>query len=301
MKFRECLICNDVRGVFLKENQWGIVILHYKNIDNTLHCVDELLKKKESLRIVIVDNGSNDGSGEAISAKYKDCGSIKVIILKKNTGFARGNNAGYMYLKKAGCDFIVLLNNDAYVEQDDFFERLRDDYDKYGFAVCGPMVLDGGHNIVYRYPQKAVHTTVSSTYIGQLMCIVRIILSCFNLDVKLSDMISGKQQMHDNEYSTQYHEDVQISGCCIIFSREYIDLFDGLNEGTFLYLEEEILLVRARGSNLKTVYDPHVTITHIGEASTKNMICSDRKRRVFRYKNQLHSFKALRKEIKKYK
>lgn len=282
----------------MEMHRWGIVILHYRNIDNTQHCVEELLGKKESISIVIVDNGSDDGSGEKLREKYKDADDIEVILLKNNMGFAKGNNEGYMYLKRTGHDFIVLLNNDAYVEQENFFELIQDDYRSSGFAICGPMVLDGEHNITYRYPQKAVHTTIMSTYLGQVTCIMKILLSFCGLDVKLSEIISGRQQGTDNEYSLKRHEDVQISGCCIIFSKKYIDLFDGLNDGTFLYLEEEILLVRARNNNIKIVYNPDIKVTHIGEASTKGVIGNDRKRRRFRYRHQLRSFNVLRKEIK---
>ena len=91
------------------------VILHYKNLDDTIKCIESLLRttNKDS-NLIVVDNGSGDGSGEKLKKKYQDMQKIKVLLLENNVGFSKGNNAGYTYAKKNyDSDFIVVTNNDV--------------------------------------------------------------------------------------------------------------------------------------------------------------------------------------------
>ena len=58
--------------------------------------------------IIIVDNGSNDGTGEFLkqSATIK----VKIISNKENLGFAKACNQG---AKAASCGYLLFLNNDT--------------------------------------------------------------------------------------------------------------------------------------------------------------------------------------------
>ena len=277
--------------------QWGITILHYKTVEITRKCI-EILEKVFTGNIVIVDNGSNDGSGEKLRKEYSNVNHVHVILLEKNLGFSKGNNVGYMFLKRKGCDFIIMLNNDAFIFQKDFFKCIIKEYEKNRFDIMGPMILDAEQNVVNSYPQKPIHTTVASTYMGQAMCIIKWLLSFVGLDRKTEQIVLQKQQQQGNLQATQRYENVLISGCCLIFAKGYIDKFDGLNQSTFLYLEEEILFARAKKCNLKIVYCPEIKVIHIGEASTAKVLGNNkRKQRRFRYRNQFFSFFVLKKEI----
>lgn len=286
--------------IITNRNKWGVVILHYKLLDMTIQCTDKLLEigGTESF-IVIVDNGSADGSEEKLRKQYSNKHNIHVISLKKNVGFSKGNNIGFMFLKKKKCDFIILLNNDAFLIQKDFFQRVETEYDRSKFDIFGPMILDAQYNIVNSYPQGIVHNTIISVRIGQTMCIIKWLLSFVNLDLKLAKCISEMQKRHNNLLPTQRCENVVISGCCIIFSKGYIEKFDGLNPRPFLYLEEELLFIRAMKNSLKIVYNPEAKIVHIGEAVTTKVVGSrESKIRRFRYRNQFKSFFALEAELR---
>ena len=69
-------------------------ILHYKNFEVTIECVNNILKNNntENFRIVVVDNGSNNNTGERLKALYEKNEKIHIIINESNLGFARGNN-----------------------------------------------------------------------------------------------------------------------------------------------------------------------------------------------------------------
>lgn len=87
--------------------------MHYQALNETLVCVNSILKLYKDVNIVIVDNSSPNNSGNKIKNLFLDCSNIKVIINDENKGFARGNNVGYKYAKEHGADFIIQVNNDT--------------------------------------------------------------------------------------------------------------------------------------------------------------------------------------------
>ena len=73
---------------------YSFVVLHYKNIEETIKCINSILKFKEKLSIVVIDNGSCDGSGQYLKKLYSDT-LVDFIILNEKKGFSEANNIGY--------------------------------------------------------------------------------------------------------------------------------------------------------------------------------------------------------------
>lgn len=96
-----------------------VIIPHYNKLALLKECVHYLeCSENIDFDIMIVDNGSNDGSGEYIFNKAKENNNIHSILLNDNTGFARAVNKGLNYSIENNYDYSILLNNDAYVEKD---------------------------------------------------------------------------------------------------------------------------------------------------------------------------------------
>ena len=94
----------------------GIAIVNHNGRDLLLRCLEslELLDwPRESLRIVVVDNASTDGSIEAIRQGHPD---VRVVVEARNLGFAGGANRALRELRDV--DYVALLNNDTVVERD---------------------------------------------------------------------------------------------------------------------------------------------------------------------------------------
>ncbi|MFM2044488.1 MAG: hypothetical protein RLY86_3064 [Pseudomonadota bacterium] len=72
--------------------------------------------------VVIVDNGSTDGSVAWLSA-WSGPFTLRVVPLPVNTGFAHANNVGITAVMAAGADLVLTLNNDMELERD-CIERL---------------------------------------------------------------------------------------------------------------------------------------------------------------------------------
>src|SRR5690349_1191981 len=87
----------------------GIVVLNWNNADDTIACLKSLRNSTVSVTAIVVDNGSTDGSAEAIEAS-----GLADVFLRTgaNLGYAGGNNAGLRQALDAGHATVMVLNND---------------------------------------------------------------------------------------------------------------------------------------------------------------------------------------------
>jgi len=68
--------------------------------------------KSELFDIVIVDNGSSDGTKENLQEFFKDKSNATLIFNEENLGYSKGNNIGIKSVLDKGYEYIALLNND---------------------------------------------------------------------------------------------------------------------------------------------------------------------------------------------
>jgi GT2 family glycosyltransferase len=91
-----------------------IVILNWNGKDDTCQCLTSLEKLTyPSVEILLVDNGSTDGSQEFLRDRFP---AIRLIETKVNLGYAGGNNVGIEIALREGADFVFVLNNDTIVD-----------------------------------------------------------------------------------------------------------------------------------------------------------------------------------------
>ena len=92
-----------------------VVILNWNGRDDTLSCIASAkLLDFPCCEILVVDNGSADGSAEAVRTRFTD---IPVIETGHNLGYAGGNNVGINWALERGAEYVLLLNNDTVVSQ----------------------------------------------------------------------------------------------------------------------------------------------------------------------------------------
>jgi len=88
-----------------------VVIPHYRGSEKLLRCLETLFETDyENMQVLLVDNGSTDGSTEEAEKKFS---RIKVLRQHENLGFAGGCNAG---VRASSAEFVALLNDDTEVE-----------------------------------------------------------------------------------------------------------------------------------------------------------------------------------------
>ncbi len=103
-----------------------IIVLHYKNWNDTNECLESLKKiDYDNFEIIVIDND------------------------KENRGFAGGNNIGIKQALKKGAEYILLLNNDTVIEPN-FLKKLVEvgESDKE-IGILGPMIYEYGTNKIH--------------------------------------------------------------------------------------------------------------------------------------------------------
>lgn len=89
----------------------NVIVLNWNNHQETARCVASVLRQTyPAFKILIVDNGSTDGSASVLREQMPQ---IELIALDSNTGYTGGNNIGMARAFAAGADYVWLLNSDA--------------------------------------------------------------------------------------------------------------------------------------------------------------------------------------------
>jgi GT2 family glycosyltransferase len=89
------------------------VVLNWNLGEVTVRCVERLRSSTyPRLQVVVVDNGSSDGSVEQLRATFSD---VDVVAISENRGYAEGVNVGIRHALALGAEWVLLVNNDAEV------------------------------------------------------------------------------------------------------------------------------------------------------------------------------------------
>ena len=113
----------------------SIVIPNWNGIDWLADCLDAALAQTVPAEIIVVDNGSHDGSIELLRDHYPQ---VQLIARDKNYGFTGGTNPGFEAGIAAGMDAVALMNNDA-IPAADWLEQLvttLESNDKIGIVTA---------------------------------------------------------------------------------------------------------------------------------------------------------------------
>ena len=112
----------------------SVIILNWNGGDYLSRCVKSVLETDypgDLLEVIVIDNGSTDGSAKSVKKMFPQ---VKLIENKKNLGFCVGNNIG---IKHASGDILILLNNDTIVDKNWINEILKVVKDpKIGIVGC---------------------------------------------------------------------------------------------------------------------------------------------------------------------
>lgn len=118
-----------------------VVIVTY----NGLKWIDKCLSSVLKTNIIVVDNGSDDGTVQRIEESYKE---VKLIESQENLGFGKANNIGIKYAIEKGAEYIFLLNQDAWVDENTIQTLVNRSLANNQFGMLSPVHLTGsGHKI----------------------------------------------------------------------------------------------------------------------------------------------------------
>jgi len=252
-----------------KKLMLSIVILSWNTEALLKQCLESLEEGCEGIggcEVVVVDNGSTDGSSEMVrkyqirNTKYK----IRLVENQSNLGFAKGNNIG---IKQARGKYIMLLNSDTIVQKGSL-KKMVDFLDQHGeISVVGPKLLNQDGT-----PQSSC---------GQFPNLWVVFIMLFkehfggSRTVRYSPAVSGEVDW--------------LMGAAFVAREKVFKKVGFLDERMFMYMEEVEWFYRVRKAGLKAYFLKEAEIVHLGRGSSS----SGKKEPILNiYKGLLHFYKV---------
>jgi len=115
----------------------------------TIHAIDQL--QYPDCAVVVVDNGSSDGSPQWLAENYPN---VQCIMLGENIGLPGARN---VLLENATTDYVLILDNDIRVEPDALTLMMKVMSDMPDIGICHPEICDADDPVVYHYNGGFIH------------------------------------------------------------------------------------------------------------------------------------------------
>ena len=261
----------------------AIIILNWNGWQDTVECLESIYQMKyKEFDVVVVDNGSTDGSVEKIKewakgkeriesnyfsydANNKPISYIEIepekamltkrgdprltiIKLKENIGFACGNNVGIRHvLTELMSDYVLILNNDVVVKSDFIFPMIKVFKEEKNVGLIGPKVLDYYSGVHWQGP---MHKRINM--LSTLMFFTPLKKLFVKTPIVNSYLLNGKIPIKVYE----------IIGCSMLFKKEALEKIGLFDESTFLGWEEFIIAEKLLKNGFNTYAVPDSIIYH---------------------------------------
>lgn len=153
----------------LKYPKVVIIVLNFNQKADTLRCLESLFKADyPDFEVLLVDNGSNDGSSEEISRLY--C-KVHLIRNKTNLGAAGGRNVALRhaeaYLKS---EFVFFLDNDTIVHPSFLREIVRESLQVPDVGMAYPKILSMDPPHLIQYAGNYKFNFYKGDYVNKAYC-----------------------------------------------------------------------------------------------------------------------------------
>jgi GT2 family glycosyltransferase len=218
------------------------IVLNWNGKEVIFHCIDSLLAQTyRAKEIILVDNGSVDGSLPMIRQKYG--AAIVVIENGENLGFAEGCNVG---IRASQGEFIALLNSDATVEKN-WMEEMVHGLQKAGVHEGEKIGMAAG-KIYFSGDDKRIENTGHVIYKDGL------------------GRGRGRLEIDRGQYD---HEDRVFcpNGCAALFRRSMMEEIGMFDKAFFAYADDIDVGFRGRLMGYKCAYIPSAIAYHRLSAS----------------------------------
>ena len=280
-------------------------ILHYKNIEVTLNCIDSILKINDEFDtdIVVVDNGSKNGTGEILKERYCNNKNVHCIINLDNLGFSKGNNIAYRYAKEElNDDAIIVMNSDMIIDNNFSSKFIQQKLCLSNADVICPDIINkfDNHQNPLRVKRldknKYMFSIIKSAIIIFLISIPVIGRSfCKKYLKRKNSKNIEKKELIEFDYN-----DFIPHGACLVYTNRWVrEKNIAFEPITFMYCEEDILYELIKRENYKLEFIPELKIKHLEDASLDFSYKDIVKRVRFRLFQQIKSIVSYLKYLRK--
>ena len=217
-----------------------VIVLNWNGKDLTIECLESLQRVNYlNFNILVVDNGSTDGSVELLKEKFPE---VSILVLEKNLGYAGGNNRGFDSLKHDQPEYVIFLNNDTIVDEN-FIEPLVKQLltHKKASQTVPKIYYENDPKLIW-YAGGIVNLWTGSIY---------------HLGIRQYDG-PAYSKTHKTKYAT---------GCCFCMRYEEFKEFGGFDEAFPMYSEDVDLSLWIRAAGKQVWFVPNSKIWHKVSAS----------------------------------
>lgn len=120
-----------------------VVIVTYNGLKWIDKCLTSLRTSSYPVQVIVVDNGSTDGCSERISRNYSE---VNLVNPKNNLGFGKANNLGMRIALDLQADYVFLLNQDAWIENNTILELVKASQLNPAFGLISPIHINGTYS-----------------------------------------------------------------------------------------------------------------------------------------------------------
>jgi len=205
---------------------------------------------------VVVDNGSKDGTEEAIKNYKLPNMGYKFIQSGANRGFAGGNNVGIKDVVKRGFDYVILMNNDLILSRD-LVAKLVD------FMQQSPKVGLASPKMYFAPGYEFHKDRYKKSELGKVFWYVGGVIDWKNIYSSHRGVDEVDRGQYDKISETDF-----ANGACVIIRSEVFKKIGYLDDSLFLYWEDADFSQRAIKVGYKIMYFPGTSLWHKVSAST---------------------------------
>ena len=214
-----------------------MVVVNWNRRDLLKECLQSLKQQQvnQPFEVVVVDNGSSDGSPEMVLSESRATPLVRVVLLRnrENRGFCAANNQGFA---ASDTEFVALLNNDAKAEPDWLAALARAFEGRPDVGMAASKIL------VYEDPRRI-------DKVGHLIY------------PDGQNRGRGTGESDEGQYD-RIEEVLWPDGCAAMYRRSMLDEIGGFDEDFFAYADDAELGLRARIAGWKCLYIPQAVVRH---------------------------------------
>lgn len=212
-----------------------VIVVHWNGLEHTERCLTSLAALDyPSADLLVVDNGSTDGSGEALAERFPD---VPLLRLPANQLYAGGANTGLRLALARGYDHAVILNNDTEAEPDLVTRLVEMAGSAAAIGLVGPKILYLEHpDLIWSAGGKIDYWRGLFHHHG---------------------LRRPDGPPYDIERDVDY-----LTGCCILVTRQALIDVGYLDESYAMYSEDADWCVRARRQGYRVVFAPRARLKH---------------------------------------
>lgn len=223
----------------------SIIIVNWNTKDLLKDCLKSIYQNTpdSSFEVIVVDNGSTDGSQEMVKSDFPQ---ITLIENVKNVGYSCANNIGFRYSKGK---YVLFLNSDTLVHKDTLNKAVKfmKEHEDAGVMGCKTLDIDG----------RIQYSAFSFPSLARIFAYITGLNRLFKI---------SKFKNFSKIRSIEY-----VQGSFLMIGRELFERLSGFDEKFFMYNEDVDLCERVWKNGWKVYFNPNISITHyLGGSSKKS-------------------------------